>query len=83
MVKTVPFMEIVPNLCCPALAATVKFTVPLPVPLAPPVMVIQESLFVAVQVQPLPEGVTVKLPVPPAIGKFWLVGDNVKVQLLP
>jgi hypothetical protein len=44
------------------LAATVKLTVPLPVPLDPEVMVTNAALGTAVQAQPV---VTSKLPIPP------------------
>src|SRR6185436_14936237 len=54
-------------------------TVPLPVPLAPDVMLIQGALLVAVQLQPALLTVTVLLP--PAATKFWLVG--VRVNALP
>jgi hypothetical protein len=45
-------------------AATLYATVPLPVPLAPPVMVIHESVVAAVHEELLDNGVTVMLPVP-------------------
>jgi hypothetical protein len=44
-------------------------TVPLPLPDAPEVMVIQDELLVAVQVQPV-DVVTLTLLVPPPAGKF-------------
>ena len=54
------------------LLATEKFTVPFPKPVDPDVMVTQLSLGTAVQWQLAPP-VTLKLPVPPAPVKFWLV----------
>ena len=49
------------------LAATVKFTVPLPDPLAPAVTLIHAALLVAVQPQPL-SAMTSTAPVPPVDG---------------
>jgi hypothetical protein len=79
------------NVCPPAvmvpvrgvvveLAATLKVTVPLPEPLAPPVMVIQLALFVAVHVHPA-DVVTVNEPVLPPDGAAWDVGVSVYVQV--
>ena len=54
-VNVCPPTLIVPVRCVVAeLAATLKLTVPLPDPLAVPVTVIQLTLLVAVQAQPLP-----------------------------
>ena len=50
------------------------YTLPLPVPLAPPVTVIHAALLAAVQAQPAP-AVTALLPVPPAAAKASLVGE--------
>ena len=61
------------------LAATVYVTVPFPLPLLPPVTVIQLSLLVAVQLQPLP-AVTLTLAPPPAAATVWLVGDTAKLH---
>ena len=61
------------------LAAAVKLTVPLPVPVLPEVIVIHGELLLAVQVHPA-EVVTVTLPVPPAAFTFKSVGVTVKVQ---
>ena len=55
-------------------AATLNPTVPLPDPVAPLVTVIQETLLPAAQLQPV-AAVTVLLPVPPAAGSDWLVGE--------
>ncbi len=54
------------------LLATEKLIVPFPAPLDPDVIVTKLSLGTAVQLQ-LPGAVTLKLPVPPALVKFWLV----------
>ncbi len=53
----------------PMLMETEKFVVPLPLPLTPEVMVIQESLLAAVQEQPVAV-VTATLPVPPLAVKL-------------
>ena len=51
-------------------------TDPFPVPLAPEVMVIHESLLLAVQLQFVPAiTVTLIVPVPPAVGNDLLVGE--------
>ena len=60
-------------------AAIEKATVPLPLPLAPEVMVNQESLLVAVQLQPAAV-VTLLLLEPAAAPGFSVVGETVKVQ---
>ena len=62
-----------PVRAAPVLAAALKVTVPLPVPAAPAVIVTQAALLVAVHAQPARD-VTPVVPVPPAAGKFWLVG---------
>jgi hypothetical protein len=78
-VKVCPAIVIVPLREGPLLAATVYWTVPLPLPLAPVVIVIQASLLVAVQAQPL---VTITLTefVPPDEMKFCMVGVSETVQ---
>jgi len=64
-VNVCPAMVIVPvRWLVPVLAATVKATVPLPVPLLPEVIFIQLTLLVATQGQPL-EAITLTLPGPP------------------
>jgi len=63
----------------PEFDATEYPTVPVPVPLAPLVIVTHEGLL-TVHVQALPLGVTVKLPFPPPIAKLALVGETVYVQ---
>jgi hypothetical protein len=65
-VKVWPPAVIVPVRCAVVeFAATLNVTVPVPDPVAPPVTVIQATLLVAVQPQPL-EVVTEKDPLPPA-----------------
>ena len=59
----------------PALAAALKATLPLPVPLAPEVTVNQDVLLLtAVHAHVLP-AVTATLPVPPEAPSDWLVGE--------
>jgi hypothetical protein len=58
------------------LAAAVNATVPLPVPLAPPVTVSHAALLVAVHAQPAP-AVTPTEPVAPAAATDVLVADSV------
>jgi hypothetical protein len=77
-VRTRPAILAVAVLDDPVLADTEYFTVPLPVPLLPEVIVIHDEPL-AVQVQPL-WVVTATFPVPPAEAKDWLVGDMVYVQ---
>ena len=72
-VKICPAMLSVPVRAGPVLAAAVKATAPLPLPLAPEVIVSQFALLVAVQRQP-PGEVTVTVPVPPAAATFCDVG---------
>ena len=55
---------------------------PLPVPLAPEVTVMNEALLTAVQLQPALV-VTLTLPVPPAAGWLALVGLIEKLQVPP
>ena len=65
----------------PAFAPTVNETVPLPLPLAPDVTVIQDAVGTAVHAHPF-GAVTVNDPVPPAAGTVMLGGAlNVYVQL--
>ena len=54
-------------------------TVPLPVPLAPDVIVIHDELLTAVHPQPLP-AVTVTLADPPLDPKLCDVGDGLKLH---
>jgi hypothetical protein len=62
------------------LVATRYPTVPFPLPLAPDVIVIHETLLDAVQLQPAP-AVTVTFAVPPLDVVDCDVGEIVKVQL--
>lgn len=64
------------------LAAAVKETEPLPIPVAPVVMAAQLALLTADQEQPVP-AVTVRLPVPPLAGIEELVGAMEYVQVAP
>ena len=66
----------------PVFAATLKPTDPLPLPLAPEVTVIHDTLLLAVQLQVPPDAVTaIAVPGPPAAAIDSLVGAIVKVQL--
>jgi hypothetical protein len=66
-----PAIVKVPFRAAPVLAATLYATVPLPVPVAPEVMVSHDALLVAVHAQPDPL-VTVTVPVLAVAGAFWL-----------
>jgi hypothetical protein len=59
------------------LGATLKVTVPDPVPAAPPEIVTHVAPLDAVQLQ-FEDVVTVTVPVPPPVGKDWLVGEIAK-----
>jgi hypothetical protein len=63
----------VPVRALPVFAATPKPTDPFAVPVAPEVMVIHDSLLVAVHAQPAP-AVTVTVPVVAAAPTFWMEG---------
>jgi hypothetical protein len=63
----------------PVFAVVLYVTVPLPVPLAPAVTVIQVALLVAVHVQPVCV-VTLTVELPPAAGSASVVGATVNVQ---
>jgi hypothetical protein len=72
-VKVSPAMVSVPLRAAPVLAATLNPTVPLPFPLAPEVMLIQDTLLAAVH----PHWAlvdTATLPVPLVAATDWLVG---------
>jgi len=58
----------VPVLARPLFAATLNVAAPLPLPLAPDVIVIQDALLCAVQVQPLGADTDTDAPVPPPNG---------------
>jgi len=79
-VKVCPAMVAVPLREPPGLAGMLRFTVPLPVPLPPLVMVIHGALLVAVQAQPVPV-VTLTLVRPPPEGALKLVGLIVYVHV--
>ena len=64
------------------LAATEKLTVPLPLPLAPDVIVKKVAVLLAVQLQP-GGAVTRKLPTSPVAAKLWLVGLIEVTQFVP
>ena len=72
----------VPLRALPPLAATLKLTVPAPLPLAPEVTVMNPALLTAVQLHPVAV-VTARLPLPPAAEKFWLVGLMANEQAAP
>ena len=69
----------VPVRAAPALEATSKLTVPVPVPLVPPVILIQLAVLVAVQGHP-PGVVTLNSPVPPPAGRDWPRGSMVTLH---
>ena len=82
-VKTCPLTTMLADRCGPLLAATEKFTVPLPLPFPGGVMVTHDvSAERAVQLHP-PGAVTLKLPAPALPLKFWLVGLTDVTQLVP
>jgi hypothetical protein len=64
-VNVCPAMVIVPVLAFVGFAATVKVTVPLPLPMAPVVTVIHESLLTALHMQPLAAATLTVGPTPP------------------
>jgi hypothetical protein len=66
----------------PLLPATEKVIVPLPLALAPEVMVTKLWLVAAVQLHPA-GAVTLMLPVPPLVVKFWLVALSAETQFVP
>ncbi|MCU1386108.1 MAG: hypothetical protein JWL71_4805 [Acidobacteria bacterium] len=69
-VKVWPPIVSVPARAAPVFAATLKLTVPLPVPDAPPVTVSHPALALAVHVQLPAEAVTATDPEPPASPMF-------------
>jgi hypothetical protein len=64
-------MVSVPARVAPEFAAMLKLTVPLPVPVLPAMIVIQESRLAAVHAQPDPE-LTATVPDPPPAATVWL-----------
>ncbi len=77
--KVCPATVIVPVRCGPVFAATENCVTPAPLPLAPAVMVIHESLLVAVHAQPVVV-VTLTDPDPPPAGALCEVGLMVNAQ---
>jgi hypothetical protein len=73
-VNVCPAIDSVPVRAGPLFAATLKDTVPLPLPDVPPVIASQSALFdVAVQAQPA-AAVTVTDPAPPGVSTFAAIG---------
>ena len=72
-VKVCPAIVSVPLRALPVLAATLKPTVPFPLPLVPEVIVSHDALLLAVHAHPLVV-VTATLPLDAVSGAFWLVG---------
>jgi hypothetical protein len=81
-VKVWPATVSVPERAPPSVDAVVNRTVPLPLPLAPDVTVIHETLLVAVQPQPAGD-VTSVLPVPPLDAMFVAVEEMENEQPPP
>ena len=67
-------MVSVPVRSAPVFSATVKLTDPVPVPLAPLVIVIQLTLLTAVHAQPVCVVTVTGPPLPPFLPMFSLVG---------
>ena len=65
----------VPVLAEPVFAATLNVTVPLPVPLAPELIVIHDAPLVAVHGHPPAAETVMGVPAPPAAATVWLVGE--------
>jgi hypothetical protein len=78
IVATCPATVTVPLRLAPVLAAIDSATLPLPEPLAPAVMTIQDTLGVAVQAQPLPAVTLSGVAVPPAATIDCALGANAK-----
>ncbi len=74
IVYVLPAAVIVPVLDGPVFSATEYPTAPLPVPVVPPVSVIQELLLAAVQPQPVPAVTFIAL-APPFAGAFEEIGS--------
>jgi hypothetical protein len=77
-----PAIVMVPVRVTPELAAAVKLTSPLPVPVAPEAMVIHEVAVVAVHAQPAAVETLTADPAPPAAPIDWLAGLIVYEQPL-
>lgn len=80
MVKLSPATTIVPVRVAPGLTVALNSTDPVPLPLAPDVMLIHPAPGTAVHVHP-GVVVTLKLPVPPAVGIVAPCALSVYVQL--
>jgi hypothetical protein len=78
-VNVVPAIVSVPLRAAPVFCATLKLTVPLPLPLAPLVTLIHVALDAAVQVQLVP-AVTVTESLPPAAAAAVVVFDSEKLH---
>jgi hypothetical protein len=76
-----PAIVSVPERAVPVFAAAEKVVVPLPVPLAPPVIVSHETLLTAVHEQPAAVVTATGAPAPPLTGIDWLVELRLAVQL--
>ena len=75
-----PIVSVPVRACGFGFAVALKFTVPLPLPDAPPVIVNQlVSLLAAVQAHPAGP-LTLVDPLPPAATTDWLPGDNANVH---
>ena len=77
-----PIVRVPVRLVEPTLAATLNVTAPDPEPAAPALIVIQGALLVAVQLQPV-VAVTVLVPVTPAAGTHWDVGEMLGGHAMP
>jgi hypothetical protein len=78
-----PPIVAVPVRALPEFAATLKVTVPFPLPLAPAATVTQAALLVAVHVHPAAVDTATLIPVAPAAATDWLVGLIDTVQVVP
>lgn len=77
-----PAIVIAPVRRAPVLfAATEKLTVPLPLPLAPDVIVIHGALLTAVHAQPT-GALTLEVPLPPPAGNEWFIGETEQLPIL-
>jgi hypothetical protein len=77
-----PAIVSVPFRTAPVLAATLKFTFPGPVPLAPEVTVIHVAVLDADHAHPDVVDTLTRVPAPPAAPIDWLVGLIVKEQVV-
>lgn len=81
-VNVCPAIVIDPERPGPVVEATVKLTVPFPLPLEPDVMVIHGCALAAVQAQPAP-AVTLTEPLPPEGATDWESGEMANVHPSP